>query len=102
LLLRDEARTERGSCAADGLYVSRLTPDVEVKMDWPKRTLWSRIVWLRLCLHYWWARRRRGARFTPGAEPAWWSEFEHAFWSHVDSQSPTPEARRGPRPEQDM
>ena len=59
--------------------------DVEVRMDWPTRTVWSRIVWLRLR----WRFRRRDRSYTArpvvGAEPAWWNEFERAFWSHIQS-----------------
>jgi len=62
-------------------------------MDWPTRTLWSRILWFRLRLHYRRARWRRGHRSAFTGEPAWWSEFEQAFWLHVHSESPTPEGR---------
>jgi len=68
-------------------------------MDWPTRTLWSRIAWLRVRMHYFWrARRRRGSGSARRGEPAWWTEFEQAFWSHIHSQPPTAEGRRpGPR-----
>jgi len=61
-------------------------------MDWPTRTLRSRIVWLGIRVHYWRQRRRR----RPGPprlfdEPAWWSEFEDAFWAYAGSQYLAPQ-----------
>lgn len=66
-------------------------------MDWPTRSLRSRIVWLRLRLRFWWARRGRGAGGSADREPVWWSEFDRAFWSHVRSQGSS-DARPQPRP----
>jgi hypothetical protein len=67
-------------------------------MDWPKRSLWSRVTWLRLRLHYWRAARRRGTGTSLDGGPAWWSEFEHAFWSHVRSQAMPPDTRPAAKP----
>jgi hypothetical protein len=87
LAARDEARVERGAVAADGLYVIVLI-DVEVAMDWPNRSLWSRFAWLRIRVSIWHASRAHGGLAEPRGEPTWWNEFEEAFWSHVRARTP--------------
>jgi len=62
-------------------------------MDWPSRSIWSRIRWLRVALTLWWERQRRRGRSTPATEPASWSQFEDAFWSYVRGQAPHPHHR---------
>ena len=56
-------------------------------MDWPKRSLWSQIVWLRVRVRFWRAGRASDGVSDRLAEPAWWSEFEEAFWSHVRART---------------
>lgn len=56
-------------------------------MDWPTRFLRSRIVWLAIRVHYW-RRRRWLPPATLSGEPAWWNEFEQAFWAYARSLAP--------------
>jgi hypothetical protein len=55
-------------------------------MDWPSRSIWSRLVWLRLRLRYWWLGRRKKFAATAEGEPFWWAEFERDFWSHIGAR----------------
>jgi hypothetical protein len=56
-------------------------------MDWPKRSLWSRMAWLRIRVRFWRARRASGGASEPCSDPVWWTEFEQAFWSHVRART---------------
>lgn len=49
-------------------------------MDWPSRSLLSRIAWLRIGVSAW----LRGRQARAGAEPLWWPEFERAYWLYRD------------------
>lgn len=61
--------------------------DVEVTMDWPNRNLWSRVAWFRVRVRFWRAGRASGGASDPHREPAWWNEFEEAFWAHVRART---------------
>jgi hypothetical protein len=55
----------------------------EAVMDWPSRSIWSRVRWLWLGWRLWWRRRCQG----PAAEPIWWPQFERAFWAYAASRA---------------
>jgi hypothetical protein len=57
-------------------------------MDWPARSLKSRVIWLRLRFTSWRAQRRRPLPARTSGDPVWWPEFEQAFWSYVQSRGP--------------
>jgi hypothetical protein len=76
-------------------------------MDWPSKSLKSRVVWLTLRCGWWRARQRRRGIRGDRHQPAWWPEFERAFRFYVDSRSsvtapplPRPEGPNECRPPQ--
>lgn len=56
-------------------------------MDWPRRSIWRRIVWARTSLRFWRERRGGYPRHPLYEEPSWWSDFERDFSSHIAAQA---------------
>lgn len=55
-------------------------------MDWPSRSIRSRLEWLRLGLRCWWTTLRKKFVATAESDPFWWVEFEQDLWSHIDAR----------------
>jgi hypothetical protein len=56
-------------------------------MDWPSRSVWSRIAWAGVRLRLWRVRWHLDPRAPSRGEPVWWPQFENAFWAHVAALS---------------